>query len=129
MSGNFLPMQIKPDIVTEKPNVMVSSTNHDKFRLLSSVILRQAQNDKSNILFCSRYIGKFKRISELNYSPLLVSLFAFVRVLNKAWQSLKNWCDPAMEGDPYMLERDYKSYRTNRSNWSYFSRRYLIQRP
>jgi len=27
-----------------------------------------------------------------------------------AWQSLKYWCDPAMEGDPYVREEEEKSY-------------------
>jgi hypothetical protein len=27
-----------------------------------------------------------------------------------AWQSLKYWCDPAMEGDPYVREEKEKSY-------------------
>jgi hypothetical protein len=27
-----------------------------------------------------------------------------------AWQSFKYWCDPAMEGDPYVREEEEKSY-------------------
>ena len=30
-----------------------------------------------------------------------------------AWQSLKYWCDPAMEGDPYVREEEEKRIDTN----------------
>lgn len=59
------------------------------------------------------------------------------KLIFKALISLRELLDPAMEGDPYMPEWDYKSdrtnksyrtYKTNKSNWSYFLNRYVLPR-
>jgi len=53
-----------------------------------------------------------------------------LKLLFRAYQSLRLLFDPAVEGNPYEPERDYKSNKTNgtnKSNWGYLTERYVIQ--
>lgn len=47
--------------------------------------------------------------------------------LNKAYHGLRLLFDPAIEGNPYWPEKSqgYKSFKTNKSNLTCFSRRYV----
>ncbi len=58
-----------------------------------------------------------KRFFSFNYKLLIL--------IYRAWQSLKDWFDPAMEGNPY--ERNFKSYKANKSAWLDFKSRYILQ--
>jgi hypothetical protein len=58
------------------------------------------------------------------------SVLSLHKIISRAYQSLRLIFDPAMEGNPYELERDYKSYkanRTNKSSWTCLTKRYVIQ--
>lgn len=42
------------------------------------------------------------------------------------WQNLKYWCDPAMEGDPYVI--DFKMKKDFHSDRPSLSRRFVFGR-
>lgn len=62
---------------------------------------------------------------------LLTLNFKLLTLLNRAYQSLRDWFDPAMEGNPYQTKMGYKLSKrdkTNKLNWFYWSRRYGLQK-
>ena len=46
--------------------------------------------------------------------------------INRAYQSLKEWCDPAFEGHPYIVEK-IKSDKTSRHFRFGLNRRFLFK--
>jgi hypothetical protein len=53
-----------------------------------------------------------------------------LKLVFKAYQSLRLLFDPAVEGNPYQSEQDRKLYKNNRINksiWTYLTEHYVIQ--
>ncbi len=53
------------------------------------------------------------------------SIFIFA-----VWLKFREWCDPAIEGNPYQKDcyKFSKNNKTSNPNWFYFRRRYVLQR-